>query len=293
MFAHGGDDVLIGVNPDSNNPGAGEIDLIKGDGDSDIFVLGDESQPYYQVNGEADYAQINGFEMGSDTIHLHGSMSDYQLQTAGTQTRILYGDSLELIARVHNTSGLDLASAEFEFLNDKPQILGTPNDDTLIGGDSDQDLQGGEGDDVVYGLKGNDSLRGNAGNDTLIGGLGNDTMFAHGGDDVLIGVNPDSNNPGAGEIDLIKGDGDSDIFVLGDESQPYYQVNGEADYAQINGFEMGSDTIHLHGSMSDYQLQTAGTQTRILYGDSLELIARVHNASGLDLAGSEFAYVRA
>ena len=175
--------------------------------------------------------------------------------------------------------------------NNHTQMYGTNDADTIIGGDSNQDLRGNAGDDLVYGLAGNDSVRGNAGDDTLHGGTGNDTMFGHDGNDIFIGVDVESVNPGAGERDVLFGNGDNDTFVLGDENLAYYQQNGSLDYAWIKDFQINLDTIQLHGSMSDYQLQIAGSDTNILYGNNDELIGVIRNVTNLNLSGGEFSYV--
>ena len=286
-----GNDTMIGFNPLLSDSISEEQDSLKGDSGNDTFVLGDDNQTYYGNNGNLDWVIIQDFSSVDDTIQLHGKMSNYQLQNDGSNTNILYGESNELIGVINNVTGLNLADSGFEFLNDKPQMYGTENADTIIGGDSDQDLRGMAGDDIVNGLAGNDSVRGLDGDDTLYGGTGNDTMYGHDGEDVLIGVDILSDNPGAGEKDLLTGNGDNDLFVLGDENQAYYQFASTADFARINDFELPNDTIQLHGSMSNYQLQNDGSNTNILYGESNELIGVIKNVTGLDLNNSEFTYL--
>ncbi|MUH00351.1 hypothetical protein F7734_52020 [Scytonema sp. UIC 10036] len=71
--------------------------------------------------------------------------------------------------------------------NDTPlNLIGTPNNDTLVGGYGNDTLDGREGSDTLIGGAGNDTLIGGTGNDTLDGGIGNDSMDGGSGNDTYI-----------------------------------------------------------------------------------------------------------
>ena len=82
----GGNDVLVGVDPDNYNPGAGEYDRLNGGFGNDTFVLGDNYEAYYEGNG---YAIIEDFNQGQDMLAAHGSASDYTFD----RTRNIIGNS--------------------------------------------------------------------------------------------------------------------------------------------------------------------------------------------------------
>jgi Ca2+-binding RTX toxin-like protein len=198
--------------------------------------------------------------------------------------------------------------------NGNDRIYGQGGADTLIGGngndllDSDtlgaldtigDRLDGRAGNDTLLGEAGDDTLDGGTGNDTLTGAGGNDTLIGGSGSDVLSGTN--SFLDGAGEIDVFNpGDyGASDRIILGTQSSIYYNGAG-LDYAVIDNFdrfnfsgETDSDKLQIHGSVSDYTLNSftgtvAGISmnngTRIGLGS--EIIAYV-DSSGL-LTSADF-----
>ena len=138
--------------------------------------------------------------------------------------------------------------------------------DFLDGGNGNDFVQGNAGNDTVYGAAGDDTVRGGKDNDMVFGGSGSDEVFGDLGDDTVSGVWPDSPTPGVGtDIDTLTGGGGADVFVLGTESQVYYDSsiaadNGERDYALITDFEAGSDRVQLNGTAADYLLQaTSGS----------------------------------
>jgi Ca2+-binding RTX toxin-like protein len=128
----GGVDVLIGVDPNSLNPGRGEFDIL---GDtildsllaSDRFILGDANNVYYNdgnssSNGTADYALITGFTANRDVIQLKGKASDYSLAAAPrglpSGTGIYWnGDGQpELIGIISQQSNLNLSGNYFSYV---------------------------------------------------------------------------------------------------------------------------------------------------------------------------------
>jgi Ca2+-binding RTX toxin-like protein len=102
------------------------------------------------------------------------------------------------------------------------------------------------------------TLSGNAGNNQLSGAGGNDSLFGDGGDDILTGATP-SSTFGRGEIDTLTGGTGSDVFVLGTSGGALYNdavsTNiGNADYALITDFELGTDRLQLRGTAAGYRL---------------------------------------
>ena len=177
-------------------------------------------------------------------------------------------------------------------------LLGGGDNDNVNGDGGDDILKGGNGNDTVDGGTGNDRVLGNNGNDFLTGGEGNDRVFGQNGSDVIIGVDPNNNTPGLNEADVLTGGADADTFILGDDTQAFYDdgvdgSRGNTDRAVINDFDKASgDIIQLHGTPGDYQLRTVPRldpkNTQILYKG--ELIGIVKNVTDLDLNGSEFQY---
>ena len=142
-----GNDILIGVDPNSSNPGRGEIDSFTGGLGRDRFILGDVSWLGYDdgdstLAGNNDYAQISDFNPTDDIIQLRGTSSNYLLMVSGTNTQ-LYLDKPgtepdELIAILQNRTGLSLTGSYFNYFSALPNITlainpasvnedGTPN----------------------------------------------------------------------------------------------------------------------------------------------------------------------
>ena len=128
-FAHGGSgmDVLTGVDPDSTQPGLGELDRFRGGDNADTFVLGDASGVYYDdgndgTGGWGDRAHIIDFVVGEDKIQLHGTASDYELKATrnGLHTNIFLNtdgrDERIGFLRQVELSELDLSSDSFIFV---------------------------------------------------------------------------------------------------------------------------------------------------------------------------------
>jgi Ca2+-binding RTX toxin-like protein len=180
-------------------------------------------------------------------------------------------------------------------------INGSQADDTIsdrqgndkIFGNSGQDLLSGNlNDDYLDGEKGQDIVIGGDGNDSLFGGLGNDVLKGDNGNDILTGVDLNAINPGIEEIGTLTGGDGSDIFVLGDVNNTYYD-NLDSDYALITDFNGSEDSIKLHGKADDYLLvpfsQANQTGTAIYRKAAQnELISILPGGSNLSLTGSYF-----
>ncbi|NJL35641.1 MAG: calcium-binding protein [Leptolyngbyaceae cyanobacterium SM1_4_3] len=161
-------------------------------------------------------------------------------------------------------------------------LAGGQGDDLLIGGDGDDLLRGDHntsssggrqgGDDVIYGGRGSDRISGKGGDDKLYGDAGDDVLYGDAGDDLLWG--------GAGR-DRLDGGRGSDIFAIG--------VGGGTD--SIRGFEVGTDSIGLVGTLSFGQLSITQDRnnTAIGYGDNI--FAVLHQVSASALSESAFVPV--
>ncbi|NER07299.1 MAG: hypothetical protein F6K17_34385, partial [Okeania sp. SIO3C4] len=89
-----------GVDPNSANPGAGEIDIINGNNGRDTIVLGDGSNVFYSFSGNSDFADIQEFQTGRDTIELTGTLGDYFFNS--DNTAIFLRANNDLIAEFTN-----------------------------------------------------------------------------------------------------------------------------------------------------------------------------------------------
>lgn len=115
-----GENVLNGANPNSRNPGMGEIDVLSGAKDADTFVLGDAANTYYSASGMNDYAVIKNFDI-YDTIQLKGNATDYFLRDdlvvrGSSGTAIFAEENEELIGFVRKGENLDLDSDRFKYI---------------------------------------------------------------------------------------------------------------------------------------------------------------------------------
>ena len=110
-----GDQVLIGVDPDSENPGLGERDRLSGGAGADTFVLGNHNSVFYDDNGSNlgdgwnGRAVILDFNPGDDLIEL-SAVGNYELKDANGSTRIfeVSDEVKDLIGVVDSVTGLDL-----------------------------------------------------------------------------------------------------------------------------------------------------------------------------------------
>jgi len=137
----------------------------------------------------------------------------------------------------------------------------------------------------------------------LLGDTGNDFLSGEDGNDTLYGVLLTSTNPGSGERDTLLGGAGNDVFVLGhrNHANSFYIGNNGNDYALIRDFNATQDKIQLKGSASNYTLRvenlglgTYGTNDAGLYytaNSSNDLVAKVQDGAGLNLASNAFIYL--
>ncbi|HHP7230695.1 MAG TPA: calcium-binding protein, partial [Xenococcaceae cyanobacterium] len=148
------------------------------------------------------------------------------------------------------------------------------------------------------------------GNDTLAGGLGNDSLSGDTGNDRLIGVS--TSDPGeelgfgAGEVDILTGGDGHNTFILGNESQVFYDdgdplTTGESDLAFITDFAANRNFIQLKGEPELYLLDFFTSESGTINADLLydpgvsarsEVIATLEAVSpDLALTDSAFSFV--
>ncbi|MBE9047700.1 hypothetical protein IQ255_25415 [Pleurocapsales cyanobacterium LEGE 10410] len=120
LLGGAGEDILNGANPNSRNPGAGEIDILSGAKDADTFVLGDAANIYYSESGINDYALIKNFG-ANDTVQLKGEARDYFLREdlvvgGSSGTAIIAEENEELIGFIKHRENLNLDSDRFDYI---------------------------------------------------------------------------------------------------------------------------------------------------------------------------------
>ncbi|NES68826.1 MAG: hypothetical protein F6K24_28170, partial [Okeania sp. SIO2D1] len=173
-------------------------------------------------------------------------------------------------------------------------LSGTVDNDAIYGEGGNDLIIGRKGDDLLNGDSGNDEIKGGSGNDILYGGSGNDILYGGRGMDTFTGVDITSAQPGYNEIDILRGNADADLFILGDDSQVYYTGNGVNDYARIETFNGAQgDRIQLSGSSGDYTLEenVSGLPTGTAIYNNDDLVGIVRGVVDMDLSSSDFSFV--
>ena len=259
---------------------------------------------------------------GKNALVLKGVETDGLVGTAVSGGGDINGDGIDDIivgapgSLFQDSPGKSYAvfgSRGFGLANPNNGLQGTVQDDIINGTEGDDTISGRQGNDKIFGNVGQDVLSGNLnndyldgekgqdiviggdGNDSLFGGLGNDVLKGDNGNDIITGVDINAINPGIEEIDTLTGGGGSDIFVLGDVNNTYYD-NGDLDYALIADFNASEDSIQLQGKADDYVLvpfsQANQTGTAIYRQNSVqnELIGILQGGSNLSLTGSYFRF---
>lgn len=278
-----GDDTLNGTDPENLELQLGEQDTLVGGRGSDLLILGDANQTYYNdrdpnTEGSADYALIQGFDFQQDTIQLAGNRSEYELtfftNDQGTvSANIFYlasGEVPEIIGVIENVSSeLTLDDPAFDYLEELPPIVPTPEadlltgtvgDDTISGMDGDDTIIGGDGDDILNGENDNDLLFGDSGNDNVNGGNDNDTLFGASGDDTLNGDNDRDELFGEDGNDLLLGGTENDLLEGGLGNDTLIGTN----FGNLE-LQLGEQDTLIGGGGSD--LLILGDSDRMFYND--------------------------
>ncbi|MEG3931156.1 VWD domain-containing protein [Microcoleus sp. T3_B1] len=303
----GFDDLLIGASSANSND--------KNNAGKTFVVFGSKEFPANFSLAEAN---------GKNALVLNGVETDGLLGTAVSGGGDINGDGIDDIivgapgSLFQDSPGKSYAvfgSRGFGFANPNNGLQGTVQDDIINGTQEDDTISGRQGNDKIFGNAGQDVLSGNLnddyldgekgqdiliggdGNDSLFGGLGNDVIKGDNSNDILTGVDINAINPGIEEIDTLTGGGGSDIFVLGDVNNTYYD-NLDSDYALITDFNASEDSIQLQGKADDYLLvpfsQANQTGTAIYRKAAQnELISILQGGANLSLSGNYFKFVGA
>ncbi|MBD2772632.1 calcium-binding protein [Iningainema tapete] len=206
---------------------------------------------------------------GNDTLNGGGGF-DTLVGGFGDDTYIV--DSTTDIITEFESQGIDTVRASVSY------TLGAFLNNLILTGSNAINGTGNGLDNFISGNSNNNVLNGGGGNDTILGGDGNDR---------LIGANTQSGF-GRGEIDVLRGEGGNDVFVLGTVINGNDVVlyndgtsssRGTGDYALIedfgfagDSFARGDDKVQLAGTRSNYSLGSSPvglpTGTAIFFGSS-------------------------
>nr|WP_242533124.1 calcium-binding protein [Niveibacterium umoris] len=204
--------------------GNGLANSISGSAGNDVLVggagldtlAGGSGNDWYYVDSAAD-SIVEQAREGTDRICVNESMTSYSL------------------------APLTLANIEELSYAGSRNFTGTGNAlANLIASDAGNDsLSGGLGNDTLIGGRGNDRLDGGVGNDTLIDDDGNDTLIGGSGSDWL-------------QVGLRSTILDSSGNPLPTNRYDLVTVDGGTDPATPGGPDASTDTLYLHGRVSDY-----------------------------------------
>ena len=259
-----GDDNIDGTPGDDFIDALAGNDTVSAGGGADV-IFGSEGDDLLKGQGGDD--NLDGGE-GNDEL-LGGGGNDFLFGDVGDDILKGQGGADDLEGGEGNDKLLGGGGNDFLFGDVGEDLLrGQNGDDFLDGWIGDDRLFGGDGDDVLLGFDGDDLLKGEAGNDELLGEAGDDRLFGGDGDDILNGTG--FGLIGIGERDVLEGGAGSDIFVLGDFFDIYYDDNAasvsasNAGRAIIKDFVPGEDIIEL-SAFGTYEFQvTNNGSTRIL-----------------------------
>lgn len=131
ILSRGGNDTLVGYQPQNAQPGNTQIDILAGDAINedttqrkwnDTFVLGDWTKSYY-ANGTAnnlglnDFGVIVGFNPAKDFIQLYGTSKNYQLVDTGVGEALVLQKptGFDVVGFLLGNSNLNLNSNYFNY----------------------------------------------------------------------------------------------------------------------------------------------------------------------------------
>lgn len=234
-----------------------------------------------------------GYQMALEAGTYQVTFSGAPLPQSYTQTVVVDTQNVKLDLDLNDLTSSGVLSDGSSSDNNQSLTAGTTMNIQFDTGNSGY-VYGTHGEDYLNGLAGNDIIYAYRGNDILVGGTGNDYLSGGSGDDTLIGTsirNGIDNNLGAGEIDTLVGSIGRDTFVLGDAYDAFYRFQGNSDYAVIEDFISGVDTIQLHGSADNYNLNISGSNTEIFYGSDLIAILKGAQLTDADLSNGSFNFV--
>ena len=194
----GGNDILIGFGGNDTLIGGPGQDILIGGAGADTLDGGTGADVLLGGPGNDSLAG------GTNADVLHGGPGNDELDGGGGIDTASYARS-ESAVRVDLTEGTATGEGD-DTLTGITNVVGSPQDDTLIGDAQANHLAGGAGDDSLLGGAGADLLEGGPGADLFRGGADDDTIRGNGGSDTV--------HYGAAEgpvtVDLAQGTGEGE-----------------------------------------------------------------------------------
>ena len=260
-----------------------EVEIIRGEFDVEV----DRLISIEQIQGSNFSDRLTGDSLNNE---LTGEQGNDTLAGGGGADALDGGEGRDRATYINSTEGISVS-----LLADTTGERGEAQGDHLT---NIEDLQGSSFDDTLSGNENDNFLFGESGNDLLQGGEGNDILNGGGISTV-------------GEIDTLTGGLGTDVFILGNEVQDFYddknlQTSGEENFALITDFNPDEDIILLHKGcksnpfLSFYELSTFSGNTRITKIEKgiepselvkIELIAIVEGTENLSLAEDYFQFI--
>lgn len=236
VYAHGGNDTLLGgrfydnfqggPGNDTIDGGAGQ-DMLRGNDGNDTIRGGDANDTIYGGNGDDTIDGGTGHdliygEVGNNTItggfgndQIHGNTGVDTIYGQGGDDAIWGYDGDDVLAgnegadTIYGGNGNDLILGDLGL----DLLYGEAGEDSIKGGDDADQLYGGIGNDQLLGEAGNDLIEGNDGNDTADGGVGLDTLWGGNGLDSLLGGTDADTLYGGEQDDILEGNaGDDKLY---------------------------------------------------------------------------------
>jgi hypothetical protein len=295
-----------------NSLGIGEFDILVGRNEGaveDGFFLsaltGDHertgqngagnSAKLYVGQGDKDHALIYNFNSDNDYVSLSGRVSDYKFESRKGDFYI-YTKEGDLVGIVKNAPELKvrrfLKDGTFR-LSNKPKIQHGFNDGIYLAINSQAQLAIDNGNFATikdYYVKAGSNTVGYFTGTTDVNTSDqktlNDTVFGLGSKNIITGVGLKISSGkdakiklevvtnGKGEQDTLVGtDGASNEFWLGYQKEVFYAGNAEKDFALIENFQPGEDSLQMSGNPSDYTVTAVAGDVDI--ASKGDLIAKI------------------
>lgn len=291
--------------------GTGERDTLVGSVGADHFALSAYTAPsipnavkFYVGQGDRDFALIRRFGFGEDSILLAGSPTDYSQEVINGNLYIYNKNPRDLMAVVEGVTEpltvVDRPIFDDAFSNgtftlgsvknfDEPAYLAFNPEirqgviDGKFKSGFDHYLQFGQFESRLapfVGTTGNDVIKGFGDTPHYLYGTAYEPVSAQPYDYRVIGT-------GAGEVDTLIGAAGLDNFALAaygapsvPNAVPLYVGGGNDDYALIQNFQKGVDTIELAGSLGNYTQEVVGSNLNIyINSPSKDLLATVQGVT--------------
>ena len=290
VFAHGGNDTIIGSD---------SYDQIEG-GTGDDYIEGGAGGDSMWGNG------FNHPDLNNDTLAYTTSDAGVliNLATGAASGGHAEGDFFSGFTNLIGSAHADDLTGSSEnnlidggFGNDT--LSGDGGNDTLIGGKGDDTINGGGGHDSLNGGNDNDRLNGNGGDDTLKGSGGNDRLIGASGDDFLVCGNGDDTVLGGNDNDRLNGnagndemDGGSGVDTLSGANGDDTLVGGAGDDRILGGKD---DDVLIGGTGSDWLVGGAGSDVFVFESAADSTVAETdrirqfsHGEDLIDLSAEAF-----